>query len=261
MMRDHRCSARYSARHGIRTAFTGAILAAMMAAASADAQTRADGRTWWAEKRQSYPQCSSFTNQHEALTDELDRLAEKARYEVEPQRAATLRQLNATAQRRNAVQDQLFACIRAGGGAPIPPTAEGSGRRPQLRGGVEGTNRPGQPPLSGGAGSGSYPNPQIVGGTGTGGGAPPWVGTGRLPGFKQFSAETISVNIRDYVANQNSRQYSTSVELTDAQTDPRKAFTHAQGVVNLAAKTFTIQSVVDRGGNTHPVRAVTIRLR
>jgi hypothetical protein len=87
------------------------------------------------------------------------------------------------------------------------------------------------------------------------------VGAGRLPGFKHFSAETISVNIRDYVANQTSQQYSTSVELKDAQTNPRKAFTHAYGVVNVAAKTFTIQSVVDRGGNNHPVPPMTIRLR
>jgi hypothetical protein len=262
--------ARRSGRELILAALVGvAIPASILTAASATAQpspARSDGRTWWEEKRRTYPQCNPFTNQHEALSDELDRLAEKARFQVEPQRSTTLRQINATAATRSRAQDDLFGCIRASGGSPAPAAENGSARRPPLAGRVEETNRPQQPPAGGPlqGGTSSYPSPQMGGplGGGASGGSPqPWSGRNTLPGFKRFSAEEIQVDIRDYVGHLNRREYPTTVDLTDARNDTRKAFIQARGVVNTSTKTFTVRSVVDRGGITHPVTPVTIQLR
>ncbi len=128
-----------------RCLFGVAALATLLICQVASA-ARSDGRIWWDEKRLAYPQCASFTNEHERLTDELDRIAESARYAREPQRAAIVRQVNATAATRNRVQDQLFACIRASG-QPTQQPGDGTGqpRRPPLKGAVEETDRP-QPP-------------------------------------------------------------------------------------------------------------------
>jgi len=161
-------------RRAIRAAVFGISLIPVLAAAA-----RSDGRTWWDEKRRDYPQCASLTNQHERLTDELDRLAETARPAVEPQRAAILRQLNATAATRNRVQDQLFACIRQTAGAPGPAASNGQPPRPPLQGGVQETGQPpatqppagpGVPPGAGVPPGGGFPP---SGGFPPGGGFPP----------------------------------------------------------------------------------------
>ena len=62
-----------------RCLFGVAALATLLICQVASA-ARSDGRIWWDEKRLAYPQCASFTNEHERLTDELDRIAESARY-------------------------------------------------------------------------------------------------------------------------------------------------------------------------------------
>jgi hypothetical protein len=114
-----------------------AVLAAMPS--TADAQ-RSDSRVWWDEKRKAYPQCNALTNEHERLTDELDRIAEQARSAKEPRRGQLVDQMNATARQRGTVQDKLFACIRASGGKPIPSPAEGQQKpQPPLAGRVEET--------------------------------------------------------------------------------------------------------------------------
>jgi hypothetical protein len=83
---------------------TGRLLVAVLGLLSAphlvSAATRADGRPWWDEKRRAYPQCNAMTDEHERLTDELERLWDVAKQSVEPQRAASVRQINATAKDR-----------------------------------------------------------------------------------------------------------------------------------------------------------------
>jgi hypothetical protein len=116
---------------------TLAVLAAIPATAHAQ---RSDSRVWWEEKRKAYPQCNALTNEHERLTDELDRIGEQARYAKEPQRKQLFDKLNATAKQRGTVQDKLFACIRASGGSPTPSTGQGQDKpRPPLAGRVEET--------------------------------------------------------------------------------------------------------------------------
>jgi hypothetical protein len=124
----------------------GIVLALAALPHLAWAATRADGRTWWDEKRKAYPQCNALTDQHERLTDELDRIAEQARSAKEPQRGKLVDQINATAKQRGTVQDKLFACIRASGGRPVP--AESGQKQPPLQGKVE-ENQPQQKPPAG----------------------------------------------------------------------------------------------------------------
>jgi hypothetical protein len=132
-------------RHVIGIVAFATLLACEVASAA-----RTDGRIWWDEKRAAYPQCNALTNEHERLTDELDRIGETARYAREPQRADIFRRLNTTAATRNRVQDQLFACIRASGQpTQTPVDASDPARPPLLKGGVEQTDRgsPGSPQL------------------------------------------------------------------------------------------------------------------
>ena len=119
------------------------VLALAAMSSTADAQ-RSDSRVWWEEKRKAYPQCNALTNEHERLTDELERIAEQARYAKEPQRKQFVDKMNATAKQRTAVQDKLFACIRASGSKPN--TADSGQKRPPLQGKVEESETPQKPP-------------------------------------------------------------------------------------------------------------------
>jgi hypothetical protein len=84
-----------------------AVLGLLSAPHLVAAATRADGRPWWDEKRHAYPQCNAMTDEHERLTDELERLWDVAKQSIEPQRAAYVRQINATAKKRNAEQESI----------------------------------------------------------------------------------------------------------------------------------------------------------
>jgi hypothetical protein len=121
-----------------------AILAVLAAIPSAADAQRSDSRVWWDEKRKAYPQCNALTNDHERLTDELERISEQARYAKEPQRKQIFDTMNATAKQRTAVQDKLFACIRASGSKPN--TADSGQKKPPLQGKVEENETPQKPP-------------------------------------------------------------------------------------------------------------------
>jgi hypothetical protein len=134
----------------------------MIWAQVADPAPRADGRTWWDEKRKAYPQCNGLTDEHERLSDQLDRLSEEVRYAKDPQRKALVDQINATAKQRGTTQDRLFACIQASGGRPTPSTGQTQQPRPPLQGGVQETEQPQQPPTGPGGPvtpPGSLPGP------------------------------------------------------------------------------------------------------
>jgi hypothetical protein len=160
-----------------------AVLGLLSASHLVSAATRDDGRPWWDEKRRAYPQCNAMTDEHERLTDELERLWDVAKQSVEPQRAAYVRQINATAKKRNAEQDKLFACIRASGGRPA--TAESGQKRPPLQGKAEETETPPSPPAGpppGGTYNPGPDNPGVVVPTPERPGVPPVGGPPGTPG-------------------------------------------------------------------------------
>ncbi len=90
----------------------GIVLPLTVFAAPVLAQGSSSGLDYWDRKRKDFPQCTGLVNQHEALTEQLNQLAEQARYAVEPQRGQILDQINATAKERSQVQRQLDACTR-----------------------------------------------------------------------------------------------------------------------------------------------------
>jgi len=169
---------------GLRSLVLLAIALGVATPSVAAGAPRKDGRTFWDEYRRAYPQCTALTDQHERLTDELDRLDVQARQATEPQRTAYVRQINTTAKERNQVQDALFACARAGGGGPA--TAGSGQQRPPLQGRVEEADTPQAPPAGPPPGGPTLPGfglpiPQWpVGQPGGGPGSP--AGGGASPG-------------------------------------------------------------------------------
>ena len=103
-------------------------------------------------------------------------------------------------------------------------------------------------------GPSAYPGPQMGGaaaqagslsGGANGGSATPWTGSGRVPPVGGYSYEDVNVTIRDYVNHGKQRTYSATVKLDRSA---KKAYTHAYGVIDMTAKTFTISKVRDTRG-------------
>jgi hypothetical protein len=67
---------------------------------------------YWNGKRRDFPECAGLVDQHEALSRELYDLDAEARRAVVPRQGELVRELNAKARERTAVQRKLDACTR-----------------------------------------------------------------------------------------------------------------------------------------------------